>query len=73
MQGSKKFTLDDKEVIKRWLEFQGKKRAFIGDNWVRQAVLTHYNVYYNLSKPKYIDTDLDWFVIDHLCELIDDD
>ena len=35
--------------------------------------MAYYYVYDNFCKPGYIESDLDKFVIDHLCESIDND
>ena len=72
MKGGKKPTLDAKEVIEQWLEFWGEERASIDDDWVRKTVVTYYHVYNNLWKLRCIDGDLNWFIVDHLCEPIND-
>ena len=33
--------------------------------------MPHYHVNDNLSKARGVDGDLDWLIINHLCELID--
>ena len=33
----------------------------------------YYYVNNDLSKARGVDADFDWFVMNHLCELIDDD
>ena len=73
MEGGEKPTLNAKEVVKWWPEFQSEKKASISKNWVQKTVVTHYHIYYNLCKPEYINGDLDRFVIDHLCEPINND
>ena len=35
--------------------------------------MPHYYVDDDLSKARGVDGDLDWFVMNHLCEPIDDD
>ena len=35
--------------------------------------MPYYDVDYDLSKAQSIDGDLDWLVMNHLCEPIDDD
>ena len=35
--------------------------------------MPHYHIDDDLSKVQSIDSDLDWLVINHLCEPIDDD
>ena len=36
-------------------------------------MVSHYHVDNDLCQARGIDGDLDWLVINHLCELIDDD
>ena len=35
--------------------------------------MPYYYIDNDFSKAKGIDSDLDWFIINHLCELINDD
>ena len=73
MKGIEKPMLDAGEVTKQSSAFWGKKKASICDNWVRKAVVMHYHVHYNLCKSGCIDGDLDQFIVDHLCEPINND
>ena len=61
------------KIAEQWLEFGGEKQVSIGDNWVREFVVTYYHIYYDFCKPRCIENDLDWFVMDHLCDPINDD
>ena len=73
MEGGEKPTLNANKIAKRWPEFRGEKRAPIGDYWVWKVVLTYYHFYYNFYKPEYINGNLDWFVVNYLHELINND
>ena len=71
--GSEKSMLDAKEVAKQWPEFQGKEKASIDDNWVQKTVVIYYHVYYDFCKLRCIDSDFDWFIIDHIYKPIKND
>ena len=64
--------LDAKKVAKQWPEFWNKKKISISDNWVQKAVVMHNHIHYNFWKLKYINDNLNQFVMDHLCEPIND-
>ena len=59
-----------KKIAKQWPEFRGEKQASLGNDWVWKAVVTYYHTYYNLYKLGYIKGNLDQFVMEHLCESI---
>ena len=70
MESGRKFLFNAKEVAEQWPEFQGEEGVSIGDNWVLEFVMTYYHIYDGFCKPGYIEVDHDQFVVDHLCELI---
>ena len=71
MESGKKPLFNGKELTDQWPEFRGEKKVSIGDNWVCATVVTYYHVYNDFCKPGCIEADLDLFIVDHLCESID--
>ena len=72
MKGSGKPTLNIKEVTKWWPKFQDENKASIGDYWAWKTMVIHYYVYYNIYKLGCINSNFDWFRVDHFCEPIYD-
>ena len=73
VKSGRKPPFNAEEVVEQWLEFRDEKKASISDNGVQKPVVTYYHIYDNFSKPSCIKVDLDLFVVDRLCESIDND
>ena len=44
MESRREPPFDAEKVAKRWLELEGEQQAFIGNNWIGQAVMLNYLV-----------------------------
>ena len=73
MEGSWESPFDAEEVAERGPELGRKNRSAVTDDGVREAVMSHHYVDNYFRQSWGIDGDLDWLIMHHFCEPVNDD
>ena len=73
MKSHREPPFNTKKTAKQWPKLGGEQQAFIGNNWIRQIMMSNYHVENDFGYPWSIDVDLYHLIINNFYKLIDDD
>lgn len=69
----RKLLLDVKESSKQKTEIKSKNKVFVTDYWRLEILVFHYYINHNFYKVGYIDSNLNWLVINSFYKTINND